>query len=90
MRACSAEHRDDPGQSSLGAGTHVQRLNRHPDRLDADQRKISRSQAALAAAALDGQFTTTVVAPRSSSMRMFDAVGEGVASSCTGMNAALA
>lgn len=70
MPACSAEHQHDTGQSSLGAGTHVQRLHRHPDRLDADQRKISRSQTALAAAALDGQFTTTVIAPRLSSMRM--------------------
>ena len=52
VRACRAEHQHNSGQSSLGAGTHVPRLHRHPRwTRRGSQRKISRSQAALAAAA---------------------------------------
>ena len=46
-----AENGDQPGQRSIGASTHVQRIGGQPGRFDADHLSQSRSQAAHDAAA---------------------------------------
>src|SRR6478672_12273411 len=64
------EDLDHAGQEPLGAGAHVDRLDRQPDRVDSDHRSSSRIQAAHCNAAAHGQVTVIAVAPRRSSMRM--------------------
>jgi hypothetical protein len=70
VRTGGTEHRHDARQRSLGARAHVQRLDRHPDRVDAHQRTISRSQLAQAQAPDIGQRTRTLVVPRCTSNPM--------------------
>jgi hypothetical protein len=70
MRPCRAEDRDHPGQRSLGAGPHVQRLDREPQRVHPDQRSISRSQAPQVAALAIGQRTRAATAPHCKSTSM--------------------
>ena len=65
-----AEHLHDAREQSVGADAHVHRFDREPQGIDADQRRISRSQAAHASAALVGHVTAMVVGPRWSSMRI--------------------
>ena len=65
------------GQRRLGAGTHVQRLDRQPHRVDTDHRSSSRIQAAKSAAADSGQVIVIVVAPRRSSIWMSRAFAGG-------------
>ena len=60
----SAEDRDHTPQGGLGAGAHVQWLDRQPHRIHPDQRSISRSQAAQEAAPAMGQRTRTWTGPR--------------------------
>ena len=55
MRACFAEHANDPRQRRLGAGAHVERLNGQPYRVDPDHRNNSPNHAAQPAAAVSGQ-----------------------------------
>lgn len=73
MRAGRTEDPDDPCKRCLGAGSHVQRFDCQPDRLDPDHFSSSRIQAAHSAAAIAGQVTAMRVAPWCSSMRMADA-----------------
>jgi hypothetical protein len=47
MRSSRAEHGYHSSQNCLRARAHVQGLDRQPHGLDSDQRRISRSQAAL-------------------------------------------
>jgi len=64
MRSRLAEDLHDPRQRSLRASSHVERLDRHPHRVDADHRISSRSQAPHCAGAANGQLTRTVIGPR--------------------------
>ena len=75
VRAGGAEDVDHARQRRLGAGAHVQRLDRQPHRVDADHCSNSRIQAAQSLAAAIGQVTFTAVAPRRSSMRMSPPAG---------------
>ena len=70
MRLRAAEDLHHAGQRGLRTRAHVQWRCREPHRIDADQRRISLSQAAHAPAALAGQVTAMVVGPRWSSMRI--------------------
>ena len=56
------------GQQSVGAGAHVDRLGRQPDRVDLDHRNTSRNQVAQALARHAGQRMTSFIGPRVSSM----------------------
>src|SRR5439155_1754302 len=60
----------DASQCSLGAGSHVQRLNGQPHCVDADHFSSSRIHAAHSVAADAGHVIATDVVPRRSSMRM--------------------
>ena len=64
MRVGCAKDLNDTGQGGLGACTHVQRLGGHPDGIDADQRKSSKSHWAQAGAATAGQRNWTDRSPR--------------------------
>ena len=68
VRLGRAEDLDDPGQCSVGAAAHVQRLGGQPDGVDAYHWSRSRSQVAHAGAAETGHVTLMDRAPRWSSM----------------------
>lgn len=55
------------GDQAVGAGAHVDWLDRQPHRIDADHRSSSRIPAAHSTAAAAGQVTAIDVAPRRSS-----------------------
>lgn len=57
-------------EQSVGAGTHVDRLDGQQHRVYADRRSNSRIHAAHSLAALVGQVRVILMAPRCSSMRM--------------------
>lgn len=57
----SAEYRHDATERGVGPGSHVHRLDRQPQSVDSDHRRISRIQAAHSAAALTGQITETLM-----------------------------
>jgi putative transposase len=87
-RVSGAEDLDNACQGRLGASAHVQRLDCHPHRVDADQRSNSRVQAVNSAAADVGQLTVMAMAPRRSSTWMSRLAAEpgavGVDASDTG------
>jgi len=70
MRPGGAEHRHHAVQHRLHPGAQIERLYRQPHRLDPDQRRSSRSQAAQSVAADTGQPIVRAVGPRRSSMRL--------------------
>jgi hypothetical protein len=65
-----AEDVDHARQCGLGAGAHVQWINRQPQGVDADHRNSSRIQADKSMAALIGQLSLIVMLPRRSSTSM--------------------
>jgi len=74
----SAEHLHDACQQPFGSGSHIDRFDSQPHRVDADHRSSSRSHAAHSAAAVAGQVTTISVAPRCNSIRTsLTGAGEG-------------
>ena len=89
MRARFAEHAHYARQRRIGAGSHVDRFDREPHRIDADHRRSSRSQTAQSAAAASGQATLTTVAPRRSSIVMSCACMTAGLSTCSGRNDAV-
>lgn len=78
-----AEDLHDTGHGRLSSSTHIQRLDREPHRVNADQRSSSRNQLAHASAALVGHDTVIVVEPRCTSMRI--GAGAGAGSDATGI-----
>ena len=72
-------------EQGFSASTHVQRLDRQPQRLDTNHRNHSRSHVPQAAASCTGQPTETLLGPRRNSMRM-SATGAGPAPTLTGTN----
>jgi len=64
------EDLDHVRKQAVCASTHVHRLHRHPQRVDADHFRSSRAQAAHCDAAPMGQLTFIVTAPRRTSMSM--------------------
>ena len=70
VRRRLAEHMHGAREQPFGAGAHVHRLDREPQRVDADHRGNSRIQAAHSAAAATGQLTLMAVEPRRSSTRI--------------------
>jgi hypothetical protein len=88
VRAGGPEDLNHTGQQPVGAGAHVHRIDSQPDRVDADHRSISRSQAAQAPACDSGQRITIVVGPRESSMWMSGGTGAAArAGICTATKA---
>ena len=74
-RRRGVEDLDHASQCRLGAGSHVERLDGQPDRVDANHRSSSRIQTAQSAAALVGQVMLIAVAPRRTSIRMSRCAG---------------
>ena len=91
MRPSGAEDAHDSRQRGFGARAHVQRFYGQPDGFDLDHRSSSRSQPPHSLASPAGQVTTTLMAPRRTSMRMSlgGAARAAAAGSCTGTNAAV-
>ena len=75
VRLRDTEDLHHAGQQSIGAGAHVDGMNRQPDGVDPDHRSSSRIQAAHSSAPAQGQLTLIAVAPRRSSMRMSAGAG---------------
>lgn len=76
-------------RTSLGPGAHVHRACGQPQRVDADHRSHSRSQAAHSPAHCSGQLTVALEAPRRNSMRIsVEVVATAACGSCTGKNSA--
>jgi hypothetical protein len=86
VRTRFTEYANDARQCRFRSGTHVQRLHGQPHRVDADHRSNSRSQPAHSAAAVSGQLTFTIVAPRRSSIAISCDVAAVDRSSGMGMN----
>ena len=64
MRPRFTESRDHAAQRGFGACTHVQRIHRHPDGVDPDHRRHSRTKPANSPIAACGQRMSIVTAPR--------------------------
>ena len=64
MRVGCAKDLNDTGQCGLWPCTHVQRLGGHPDGIDADQRKSSKSHWVQAGVSAAGQRNLTDRSPR--------------------------
>ena len=68
MGVSFAQQVDDHREESVGACAHVLRLGTQPQRIDADHRSSSRSQALISAVADIGQAMCTDSGPRRSSI----------------------
>jgi hypothetical protein len=84
-----AEDGDNESQRGVEAGTHIQGLDRQPDRLDPDH-SSSRNQAAHCAAADGGHCTPIVIVPRMSSMQIGSSDADGSAGSGSPTNVGVA
>lgn len=77
VRARLAEYRHNAREQSLGAGALVHRLDREPQRINADHRGISRAQAARCDTALSGQVAFIVGGPRRRSISILSSLVDG-------------
>ena len=68
VRLRRTEHRDHPGQRSLGSGTHVHGFGGEPDGVYADHRVSPRMNRAHPSGFEDGHFTVSVCWPKGTSM----------------------
>jgi hypothetical protein len=70
MRSSHPKHAHHPSKCSVHAGSHIERLNGKPGRIDADHFISSRSSSAHSPAAEAGHWMLTVLEPRRTSMRI--------------------